>query len=83
MPNPVFESMTKVTIFGWKIRVWREEPALKAGPDRDIEQAIIDCCIKSVSITNLLATVGDMERVSAIEVLDPADQGAIYYPDWK
>jgi hypothetical protein len=36
-----------------------------------------------VSIQELIKAIVEIERVSAIEVLDPNGNGTIFYPDWK
>lgn len=82
MPNPVFESMTKVVVFNWQIRVWREEPDMTPGPDQEVVNLIMDTVGKTDSVRTLLTTLGALPRISAVEVLNPGGDGAIFYPDW-
>jgi hypothetical protein len=78
--NPVYETMTRVQVSeGRLVRVWREEPSLTLGPDREVLAAINSSAISG----DIMRNVGRLERVSAIEIVDEFGNGGIFYPDWK
>jgi hypothetical protein len=82
MPNPVYETMTRRKTAYFTVRVWREVVWPEAGPDWRVEAAL-DALQDESYINTILHTVGAIERVSAVEVLDENGNGALFYPDWK
>lgn len=86
MKNPVYETMTYWKApNGYRVRVWREEPRLTRGPDREVLDVIRQqtFCGDMVPVPEFIKAIAELPRVSAIEILDPNRQGALYYPDWK
>jgi hypothetical protein len=67
----------------WTIRVWREEPQLAKGPDQEVRQMIFDTIEETKNVLTLFERLGKLPRVAAIEILDPAGNGGLFYPDWK
>ena len=88
-PNPVLESMTRLRIGPFTVRVWRTEARFK-----DVDNA--DLLEWSVKLNNifvhrcgaptaeeLVRAACAFPRVSAAEVLDELGCGLILYPDWR
>jgi hypothetical protein len=70
MPNPVYETMTRyVTPVGFVIRVWREEPMLTYGPDPEVLATIEQCKGDRADFNGIMAQIGAMPRVAAVEFL--------------
>lgn len=90
----VIESMTRFTVFCWKIRVWREEASLAAKPDNaDLEKAawlawedaskLHSRDPLNVHVGNLLLlALEKLPRVNAVEVVDNNGNGHVLYPEW-
>lgn len=86
--NPVFETMTTFKHGSLLIRVWREEPAFKMGPDEEVVERLL--AVKTGMFSGrtmperFVDSVKDLPRLSAIEVLDRSTKdGALFYPDWS
>ena len=79
--NEVWESMTRWEHGQRVIRVWREEDGVVYGPDPEIVQicASFDMDTRDPEI---LQRLGDLPRVSAVEILRHGD-GILRYPDWR
>jgi len=80
--NPVFETMTKVKLGNWTIRVWREEPGFQMGADAEIQATIQKLAVKPMP-SEIVHAVGALPRVAAIEIINEFGNGGIFYPDWK
>jgi len=78
--NPVYESMTRVAIDGYTVRVWREEKSWRYGPDLEVVNAIN---AGYISMDEMIHQIGSLPRVAAVEILDKAGNGSLFYPDWK
>jgi len=77
----VIESMTRVAVGDYIIRVWRNEPVLDGSYDNsDIKNACLDG--QSLAIDELAYKVSKMSRVNAVEVLYPNGDGVLIYPEW-
>jgi len=81
--NPVYETMTRSAFCGWHIRVWREEPEYKPGPDEEVLVAIEKYFVWGCDRKEAINKVGSLPRVAAIEILNPQGNGSLFYPDWK
>lgn len=93
MANRVYETMTLHRGPKYRVRVWKEVPIFRMGPDADVIDGI-----NSLVVDKLLEA-GNLEEacrclvnfcggtmpfgVTAIEILDNEGNGAVYYPDWK
>ena len=92
-PHRVYESMTRLVLETMRdrtvIRVWRDEPVFRAGPD----QEVVDHCatMPARDPTDSFQTyaqvivhhVAALPRIAAIEVLDANGNGGLLYPDWS
>lgn len=77
----VIESMTRIVVGDYIIRVWRNEPTLASHYDND---DIKDACVngQALEIDQLAYNVSRMARVNAVEVLYPDGSGVLIYPEW-
>lgn len=90
--NPAHESMTRL-IIGFKpqhfeVRVWRSETSPFSRGDNsdlyDAAAALSKIVLKDTALEVVAETVGNMDRVAAVEVLRGSTGcGIIYYPDWS
>jgi len=89
IPNQVFETMTRYKPSkSITIRVWREEPELKVGPDEELMDALMAANKDRGFWTRqpqlrFIEAVKRLPRVAAVEVLNADGDGGLCYPDWK
>ena len=81
MTNPITESMTKVTLGAYIVRVWREEPGPPQLSYPDTTDEIRAICFK-YGAEHCLEMLLTLSRINAIEVTFQG-QGVVHYPDWK
>lgn len=77
--NRLYETMTRVKVGGYVVRVWRSSPQFSMGPDRQVLTAL-RLADSPVSIVRVLDSMAGIE---AYEILDKSGQGGITYPDWR
>ena len=78
----IFESMTRLEVGGYTVRVWRQEEGFVSGPSWEVTEAlkIFEVVVPSVgAISEVLEAIG---RVNAYEVLDKNGNGLVVYTDW-
>jgi hypothetical protein len=82
--NPIYETMTRYIFGRWVVRVWREEPEFKEGPDLEVMSIFQshNTCRHNLR-KELVHELGSLPRVAAVEILDPNGNGGLFYPDWK
>jgi hypothetical protein len=80
--NRVVESMTRLTIGPYSVRIWRTEASMDSADNADLRDALrtVDPYLGPAHIAKV---VESFERVAAIEVLDADGNGSILYPDWS
>jgi hypothetical protein len=88
MTNPVYETMTCLRTGHYDIRVWREEPAFKMGPDEEVVEVFsmlpAPADGKHLLGREIVKALGQLPRITAIEVLvTKTRDGGLFYPDWK
>jgi hypothetical protein len=86
MKNRQYESMTRVPLTYWTVRVWCTEPCYRLGPSPEIATAVLDAATKSkytgdVPVDVALA-LDRIENVAAYEIVDLNGNGAVVYTDW-
>ncbi len=85
---PCFESITRLRVGGWNIRVWRTEQQVGDVTNADLKQYAEDLTRRivmddlEVRRTTLVVDLSAMPDVSAVEVTDDAGEGCITYPTW-
>lgn len=89
-PNRQYESMTRLKLGPYTIRVWRTEPQLAVGFNADIRRAIEWIEPEGIGERPFDAVACDvaealdaLPNIAAYEILDEDGDGAIVYPDWK
>lgn len=88
-PNRCYESMTRFTVGGWRVRVWRAESEQNKITDEDLVEYANNLTSEIVErnfvVTRriLLERISAMPHVAAVEVTDGAGCGCLVYPDWK
>lgn len=81
----LIESMTKVLVFGWKIRVWRQEAAFSSNypeTQRLVKETVEKWRKSQNNIDALADALFDLDRVLAFEILDTSDNGVVVYKEW-
>lgn len=84
MKREVLESMTRISLPKYTIRVWRSEDLnfeYTPGLYSDIEQTAR--ANEDDSATVLARKIGSLPGVAAVEVLGWDTNGVVYYPDWN
>lgn len=84
------ESMTRVAVGNVVVRVWRDEPLDASYEDivksrREVNDFVLDIIHQPhdlKSSESRIAEIGEMERVSAVEILDKDGNGSLLYPRW-
>jgi hypothetical protein len=79
----IVESMNKVSLPRYTVRVWRQEESdyeHKPGLYSDIEQ--VARANQWATISELAAKLAELPRVNAVEVLDWDLGGVVVYNDW-
>lgn len=89
--NPQYESMRKLTIGRFNVRVWVTESEL--GSQENAEDVVNNGLagvivrnpeIEDLEIKGILRVISEYDdRIAAVEVLDSKGNGALVYPDWK
>jgi hypothetical protein len=80
--NPVYESMTKLYLFGCTARIWRTEYKLGQSNNRDLLKWALTLTPKDMKMKRLLKSIAKFPRVCAVEIIDEDGQGCLFYPDW-
>lgn len=81
MKNRIYESMTRVVVGRYTVRVWRTESSFVLGPNYEVLQrlkGLVDMDREMIS-----STLDALSDIAAYEILDEQGHGSIVYPDWK
>lgn len=81
--NRCYESMTRVKVGTYMVRVWKTEHSLFPGPDTLIEKTLKTFTDEYVALYKIANALDAFEAIAAYEILDADGNGAIVYPDWK
>jgi hypothetical protein len=81
--SPLFiESMTRVRIVGYTIRIWRKEESVEPEYNNDdLKHAVYDHSL-SEGMVELVKKLCHMDRVTAVEILPDTGIGFIHYMEW-
>lgn len=84
MPR-VVESMTRLSVLGLKVRVWRQQAAVEnTYNNQDLTARANSLVNASVfDIRTVAEALAALPGVNAVEVLGVNDCGVVIYPDWK
>jgi hypothetical protein len=82
--NRQLESMTKVRLGRWVVRVWRTEADLSKLDNNDIHALGAKLCnSEQPDAQGIAHEFEKLPRVSAVEVVDWLGNGILIYPDWN
>lgn len=82
--NRQYETMTRVQLRGYTVRVWTTVPEFTMGPDERVIAALsIPEQLRTVPPQEIAATLDCLDNIAAYEILDKHGDGGIVYPDWK
>ena len=78
------ESMTRLIIGEYVVRIWRTEESVEGVYDNeDLEEAADTIEIRRATPHTIIGVLGQLDRVAAIEVTDVAGNGVVVYMvDW-
>lgn len=83
---PLYESMTRVPLSCWTVRVWREWSSLVLGPDKDVALAVIEASTHTPLPADepqaIAGALNRIEGVSAYEITDLDGNGVVVYTVW-
>ena len=81
MPNRVYESMTRVEVGGFVVRVWMPETTFTMGPNQLVLEALKD--LGAAAYPKEIVALLDAIKPAAFEILDGDGNGGLVYPDWS
>lgn len=76
--NRQYESMTRIIVDQWTVRVWFTEYELTHGPNYHVIAAVT-----SAPVGGIAEALDKISGVAAYEILDKDGNGAVVYPDWS
>lgn len=79
--NRLYETMTRVVVGAFIVRVWRCAACLSVGPDIEVKQALTEIPMQDVA--TIAGVLDGFTGIEAYEILDGDGNGALVYPDWK
>lgn len=86
-PNRVLETMTRVEIDNFIVRVWRTSDRFNLGDSNiDIVDTINSFSAMPKTTENmylLLSKIEELPNIAAAEILDKNGNGVLLYPDWN
>lgn len=79
----LYESMTRVTVGAYIVRVWSAESTPRMGPSPTVLRAVLELQILPSVHEGLISIVLDaLPEVNAYEILNPSGNGLVVYRDW-
>jgi hypothetical protein len=81
--------MTKVTLGHYTVRVWATVNRPTMGPNKEITEALNNMYVsrrsasRPVGPDDISEVLDAFEDIAAYEILNPAGNGGLVYPDWK
>lgn len=85
--NRLYESMTRASCWDHIVRVWREEPTFRSGPDEEIARLLQNVRLERLKgvleVSRISQVLDALDRIAAYEILDQNGHGVVVYPDWK
>ena len=80
--NRCYESMTRLRVCGYNVRVWRTEEKIGEVNNTDLHAYAIGLIGVELARADLLDAFASFRDVAAVEVTDDTGDGALIYPDW-
>ena len=80
---PCVESMRRVPLSnGRVVRVWRDRTKELLAASYDDADIVATCIAQATNDTQLLAALGKLKGVNAVELVDANGQGTVVYTAW-
>jgi len=80
---PCVESMRRVNRSnGRVVRVWRDRTKENLSASYDDADIVSTCIAQANNDTQLLAALGKLRGVNAVELVDASGQGTVVYTSW-
>ena len=80
---PCVESMRRVNLSGGRVvRVWRDRTKDLLAASYDDADIVATCIAQATNDTQLLAALGKLKGVNAVELVDANGQGTVVYSSW-
>ena len=78
--NRVTETMTRLTVGPWMVRVWRQTPRMELGPDQEVQQVLWN--LINPAPADIADALDQLSGMNAYEILNADGNGALVYPNW-
>jgi hypothetical protein len=78
--NRCYETMTRVVVGVYTVRVWTETMYQKFGPNEEVVNAMY--LLHDVTPGSISAVIDGLDDISAYEILDKDGNGSVTYPNW-
>lgn len=80
---PCVESMRRVNLSGGRVvRVWRDRTKDLLAASYDDADIVATCIAQATNDTQLLAALGKLKGVNAVELVDANGNGTVIYTSW-
>jgi len=80
---PCVESMRRISLSnGRVVRVWRDRTAENLSASYDDADIVSTCIAQATNDTQLLAALGKLKGVNAVELVDAGGNGTVLYTSW-
>lgn len=80
---PCVESMRRVNLSGGRVvRVWRDRTKDLLAASYDDADIVATCIAQATNDTQLLAALGKLKGVNAVELVDANGNGTVVYTSW-
>lgn len=79
--NRLYESMTRVRVGDFTVRVWVSEGGLYVGPNKVVKEKLE--YLPARTMAEVAVVLDGIDGVEAYEILDRDGNGVVVYPDWK
>lgn len=80
---PCVESMRRVNLSGGRVvRVWRDRTKDLLAASYDDADIVATCIAQATNDTQLIAALGKLKGVNAVELVDANGNGTVVYTSW-
>ena len=80
--NRCYESMTRLRVCGYNVRIWRAEEKIGEVNNDDLQMYAVGLIGVELKRADLLDAFAAFRDVAAVEVTDDTGDGALVYNDW-
>jgi hypothetical protein len=80
---PCVESMRRINLSGGRVvRVWRDRTKDLLAASYDDADIVATCIAQATNDTQLIAALGKLKGVNAVELVDANGNGTVVYTSW-